>query len=115
MLTFLDFHVPFISLCDISSNSPPDNGVEADGKPVILVPTPSHTEQYNNAKKAVDLGVAQLIPQEKLSRAVLLKAVKMLLESKVHERSEQLQKQVTQWNGLETAVKMIVETAQKGR
>lgn len=84
------------------------------GKPVILVPTPSHTEQYNNAKKAVDLGVAQLITQRALSRTVLLKAVRKLLENKLHERSEHLQKEVTQWNGLETAAKTIVDTAQKG-
>ena len=81
------------------------------GKPVILVPTPSHTEQFNNAKKAVELGVAELISQEDLKRKVLLNAVKNLLSSKVQERAKQLQKEISQYNGLDTAVKIIQQTA----
>ena len=81
------------------------------GKPVILVPTPSHTEQLNNAKKAVDLGVAELILQENLNREVLLKAVKKLLDAKHQERSKQLQNEVLQYNGLDTAAKIIQEKA----
>lgn len=81
------------------------------GKPIVLVPTPSHTEQLNNAKKAVELGVAELILQKDLNRRVLLKAVRELLRDKFYERSMHLQKELTQWNGLETAAKIIVETA----
>jgi UDP-N-acetylglucosamine--N-acetylmuramyl-(pentapeptide) pyrophosphoryl-undecaprenol N-acetylglucosamine transferase len=83
------------------------------GKPIILVPTPSHTEQLNNAKKAVDLGVAELILQEDLNLDVLLKAVKKLLETSFQQKSENLQKEVMQWNGLEAAVKIIADNAQK--
>jgi UDP-N-acetylglucosamine--N-acetylmuramyl-(pentapeptide) pyrophosphoryl-undecaprenol N-acetylglucosamine transferase len=50
------------------------------GKPAILIPTPSHTEQFNNSKKAVDLGVAEIIMQEDLNRDTLLAAVKKMLE-----------------------------------
>jgi len=83
------------------------------GKPIILVPTPSHTEQLNNAKKAVDLGVAELILQEDLNLDVLLKAVKKLLETSFQQKSEHLQKEVMQWNGLEAAAKIIADNAQK--
>ncbi len=82
------------------------------GKPQILVPTPSHTEQLNNAKKAVELGVAEIVQQEDLSKDVLLAAVKKILEnSKFQERTEQIQKEVLKWDGLETAAKIIVDAA----
>ena len=42
------------------------------GRPMILIPTPSHTEQYNNSKKAEELGVAEIIEQEHLSKKILL-------------------------------------------
>ncbi len=79
------------------------------GKPLILVPTPSHTEQFNNSKKAVELGVAEIIPQENLSRDVLLTAVRKVLENKFQQRAEQLQKEISKWNGLETAAKIIAD------
>ena len=82
------------------------------GKPLILVPTPSHTEQLNNAKKAVELGVAEIIQQEDLNRSVLLAAVRKVLEnSNFRERTEQLRKEVMKWDGLENAAKIIVDAA----
>lgn len=82
------------------------------GKPLILVPTPSHTEQLNNAKKAVELGIAEIIQQDDLNREVLLKTVRKVLEnSEIQERTEQLRKEVIKWDGLETAAKIIKEAA----
>ena len=83
------------------------------GKPLILVPTPSHTEQLNNSKKAVELGVAEIILQKDLSRNVLLSAVRKLLENNYQLKSEQLQKTVTKCNGLETAAKIITNVADR--
>lgn len=80
------------------------------GKPAILIPTPSHTEQFNNAKKAVDLGVAELILQKDLKHDILLGCVRKILKTNFHERSEELQKEVNQWDGLETAVKIILDS-----
>lgn len=82
------------------------------GKPLILVPTPSHTEQYNNAKKAVDLGVAEVIHQEELNNGVLLAAVRKVLENgRFQESAEGLRKKISEYDGLETAVKIIHEIA----
>lgn len=77
------------------------------GKPIILIPTPSHTEQINNAKKAVDLGIAEIIYQKDLTKNTLLEAVRKLHKKGILERAEQLQKELSSWNGLETAVKII--------
>ncbi len=84
------------------------------GKPMILVPTPSHTEQLNNAKQAENLGVAKVIEQEELSRESLLRNVKQILESEIPEKLEQIRKEVLEYDGLENAAKIIVEIAGKG-
>ena len=81
------------------------------GKPMILIPTPSHTEQFNNAKKAVELGVAELMLQEKLNRDSLLKVLRKLLSEGFQEKAKQLQNKIKQYDGLKTAVKIIQETA----
>ena len=82
------------------------------GKPLILIPTPSHTEQVNNARKVVELGVAEIVKQEELRKDILLMAVRHVLEnSGIPERTKQLRKKIMRWDGLETAAKIITETA----
>jgi UDP-N-acetylglucosamine--N-acetylmuramyl-(pentapeptide) pyrophosphoryl-undecaprenol N-acetylglucosamine transferase len=81
------------------------------GKPIILVPTPNHTEQFNNCKKAAELGVAEIIQQEDLTVDSLLAAVQKVLEKRFQQRTEQLQKEISKWNGLEIATKIIAEAA----
>jgi len=85
------------------------------GKPMILIPTPSHTEQLNNAEKAVELGVAEKIDQIKLNRQMLLSKVEKILGDEVMlKRVERIQKEVLKLNGLETAVQTILQVAEKG-
>jgi UDP:flavonoid glycosyltransferase YjiC (YdhE family) len=82
---------------------------------MILIPTPSHTEQLNNAAKAAELGIAKVITQEKLSTSSLLKAAqKMLQEKQFRRRAEQIQREILELSGLETAVKTITEIAEGG-
>jgi UDP-N-acetylglucosamine--N-acetylmuramyl-(pentapeptide) pyrophosphoryl-undecaprenol N-acetylglucosamine transferase len=82
------------------------------GKPVILIPTPSHTEQFNNSKKAFDLGVAEIIKQEDLSRNSLLAAAgKIFDKNSFQPRAEQLREEISNCSGLETAANIIVSAA----
>jgi uncharacterized protein (TIGR00661 family) len=77
------------------------------GKPIILIPTPNHTEQLNNAKKAVNLGVASIIEQNKLSTEALHSAVVTAEKDKnLSERIRDLQHEVANIDGLETAVEI---------
>lgn len=79
------------------------------GKPAILVPTPNHTEQLNNAKNAVELGVAEMIDQDDLNRHSLLATIQKILENtQFQERTKQIQGDVMLSNGLETAVQIVV-------
>lgn len=85
------------------------------GKPLILVPTPSHTEQLNNAKNAVELGIAEMIEQESLNKQTLLETVRKILENnQFQERTKQIQEDALKLNGLETAIQMIMEAAEGG-
>ena len=84
------------------------------GRPMVLIPTPSHTEQYNNSKKAAELGVAEIIKQENLSKEILLTKIKNILDNKtLQSRAIQLQKDILKCNGLALAVKTIKDAANK--
>jgi len=85
------------------------------GKPLILVPTPNHTEQLNNAKRAVELGIAKTIEQENLSKETLLATVQGMLENRqFQEKAREIQKDVLKLNALETAIQIITEAAEEG-
>jgi len=85
------------------------------GKPMILVPTPSHTEQLNNAKNAVELGIAEMIEQDDLNKHILLATVEKILENgRFQERAKQIQEDIKELDGLETAVQMIIDAAEGG-
>lgn len=83
------------------------------GKPMILVPTPSHTEQHNNAEQAEKIGAANVIEQEELSKEKLLESVRQILESKMTEKLGKIQSEILKYNGLENAVEAIIKTAEK--
>ncbi|MEM2936130.1 MAG: glycosyltransferase, partial [Candidatus Bathyarchaeia archaeon] len=84
------------------------------GKPLILVPTPNHTEQLNNAKRAVELGIAKAIKQEDLSKEALLATVQEMLESnRFQERAKEIQEDVLELNALETAIQTITGVAEE--
>ncbi len=83
------------------------------GKPMVLVPTPSHTEQLSNAKQAAALGVAKVIQQERVTRQTLLEKIRQILDSKMPEKLRQAQVEVLKHDGLENAVKTITEIAEE--
>jgi UDP:flavonoid glycosyltransferase YjiC (YdhE family) len=86
------------------------------GKPTILIPTPSHTEQMNNAKKGVALGVALSVKQDKISRKVLLSTIKEIVKNeRFSNRVQQIKDSVSQWDGLETAIQTILSIGNGGR
>jgi UDP:flavonoid glycosyltransferase YjiC (YdhE family) len=83
------------------------------GKPMVLVPTPNHTEQIGNAKQAENLGSAKIILQEKLTREKLLAAVEQGLSEDASRRSKEIQDEVAKYDGLENAANIIIDTATK--
>jgi len=80
------------------------------GKPMILVPTPSHTEQLSNAERVKELGVAEVLDQDGLDKGMLIDAIEKILTEKGYlTRTEKLHELVSNLNGLGTAVETIVK------
>jgi uncharacterized protein (TIGR00661 family) len=83
------------------------------GKPMLLIPTPNHTEQYNNARKVRTMGVAEILDQQSLNKEILLEAAeKALNNGKPTERARQVMEEVEGIDGLETAVRIIKQVAE---
>jgi UDP-N-acetylglucosamine--N-acetylmuramyl-(pentapeptide) pyrophosphoryl-undecaprenol N-acetylglucosamine transferase len=85
------------------------------GKPLILVPTPNHTEQHNNAKKCEELGVALIINQDSLNKNTLKTAIKKILTQNYREKAREIQSEVSEVDGLSAAIKAIFEAAKGER
>jgi UDP-N-acetylglucosamine--N-acetylmuramyl-(pentapeptide) pyrophosphoryl-undecaprenol N-acetylglucosamine transferase len=83
------------------------------GKPVILIPTPGHTEQLSNARQAKNLGVAGIVLQTALSRAKLLDNVRQMLRSGAVEKLSCIQEESLKHDGLQSAVRTVIEAAEK--
>jgi len=83
------------------------------GKPMIIIPTPGHTEQISNAKQAEEIGVAKFILQNCLSREKLLSTVKEALGNRMVERAAEVQGEALKHDGLENAVNSVIEVAAK--
>jgi UDP-N-acetylglucosamine--N-acetylmuramyl-(pentapeptide) pyrophosphoryl-undecaprenol N-acetylglucosamine transferase len=83
------------------------------GKPMILVPIPDHTEQYGNAKRASQLGLAEVVPQREVTTERLLDATRKLLNSP-SERLQTLSKKTPPSEGIAIAAREI-EALASGR
>ncbi len=82
------------------------------GKPAVLIPTPSHTEQLNNARRATSFGVASMVEQENLTGDRLAAEVEKITKDSFVERVAGLQKEVDFMDGLGTAIDMTLEIAE---
>lgn len=83
------------------------------GKPMVLIPTPSHTEQLNNASRVKDLGIAEVLQQPDVCLKTLADAIdRMLYDKSCQKTIEQVRSDVSGLNGLETAVNTIVYVAE---
>jgi UDP-N-acetylglucosamine--N-acetylmuramyl-(pentapeptide) pyrophosphoryl-undecaprenol N-acetylglucosamine transferase len=79
------------------------------GKPSIIIPTPNHTEQYGNARRARELGVAEVVLQDDLSAEKILGlADGMLSDPHYQERLEEFRSRGFV-EGLENTIGAITE------
>jgi UDP:flavonoid glycosyltransferase YjiC (YdhE family) len=83
------------------------------GKPMVLVPTPNHTEQLVNARQAQKIGAAQVILQKWLTKERLLNKVRQCLETETGRRLAYIQEESLKHDGLENAVRTVIEMVQK--
>ncbi len=86
------------------------------GKPMILIPTPNHTEQMNNAHRVKELGTAEVLEQKDVNRESLIELVeKMLKYESYKKKTEEVQRAISGLNGLKSAVETIIQVAENKR
>jgi UDP:flavonoid glycosyltransferase YjiC (YdhE family) len=81
------------------------------GKPMVIIPTPGHTEQLTNARQAEKLGVARIALQEILNKDKLLRRVQQMLQPEAIQHVEEIQREALKHDGMRNAVKEIVAAA----
>jgi UDP-N-acetylglucosamine--N-acetylmuramyl-(pentapeptide) pyrophosphoryl-undecaprenol N-acetylglucosamine transferase len=78
------------------------------GRPLILIPTPSQTEQLGNADRARLIGVARVLEQEKLSGDSLRESLNLIITDPTWgSRASQIASQVRDIVGVEECMKII--------
>jgi UDP-N-acetylglucosamine--N-acetylmuramyl-(pentapeptide) pyrophosphoryl-undecaprenol N-acetylglucosamine transferase len=77
-------------------------------KPSIIIPVPRHPEQYGNARRAVELGVANAIPQNNVNKKTLLETIDEILETGEEKRRLQdINSDAGLGNGLERTLESM--------
>ncbi len=76
-------------------------------KPSIIIPVPKHPEQYGNARRAMELGVAQAVHQRDIKYDFLLDKVKKILENKDYKNNLEQMNLEDLGSGLENIFNLI--------
>ena len=80
------------------------------GKPMVLIPTPAHTEHQSNAKSAKRLNFVEVIQQKDLTFEELMNAIKSLIDNTtVKKRISRIQKNVLKLNAVNTVLETIAK------
>lgn len=77
------------------------------GKPMILIPTPNHTEQTGNASRIEEMGLGLTLEQEELTRETLLNSIKKIIDGGFIERSREASKELRKYDGCEKIISLI--------
>ncbi len=82
------------------------------GKPMILIPTPAHTEHQGNAKSVMQMGAACVLQQNEVNYKTLLNAIENVLNSsRINKRIAVIQKAVSKFNAVNTIIERIDQYA----
>jgi uncharacterized protein (TIGR00661 family) len=80
------------------------------GKPMIIIPTPSHPEKIDNANSVRRLGLGLVIPQSHISKNSLLNAINIILNTpSFKKRANAIRQQALKFNSIQTIIEQIFE------
>jgi UDP-N-acetylglucosamine--N-acetylmuramyl-(pentapeptide) pyrophosphoryl-undecaprenol N-acetylglucosamine transferase len=83
-------------------------------KPSVIIPVPKHPEQYGNARRAVELGVASAIHQEHVNKSVLLNIIDNVVDSgNEKKRLREINSKVDLGEGLERTLESMQNILKK--
>jgi len=83
----------------------------AYGRPMLIIPTPGHTEQMLNALRAKKLGVAEVLLQDEVSSSSVGKAIRSLLGGEHEEAVRAISSMASGLDGKGEVVKAILDLA----
>jgi UDP-N-acetylglucosamine--N-acetylmuramyl-(pentapeptide) pyrophosphoryl-undecaprenol N-acetylglucosamine transferase len=102
----------FLNACDVViSRGGHETIMQSIGysKPSLIIPTPRHPEQYGNAERAQENGVAMVMHQKDVSVSELIKRIDHLLENSAQEVLIEMNKNQHLDEGLERTLEIIHE------
>ena len=106
----------YLKACDMAISRGGHNTIMQSicyGNPSIIIPTPNHTEQYANARRAKELDLAEAIHQKDVSKELLVDtAMKLLNESRYKEKLDQINS-LGMSNGMENILSEIIKLIEK--
>jgi len=109
--TWLDNRFEYLKACDLVISRAGLGTLSQAicyGKPLIVIPTPSQTEQLNNAKRAMELGVAKVLSQKDLEHKQFTSTIREMFTSEAYVKTaEALKADVSKLNATETMVRVI--------
>lgn len=115
---WVDDRYSYLKACDLLITRGGHNTVSEAiyyGKPMLIIPTPAHSEHQGIAESLSRMGLALSIQQHSLSKESLLTAVKEAMESSIISlRIEEASRYASQFNAVESIYKIVCELLSKG-
>ena len=106
----------YLKACDMAISRGGHNTIMQSicyGNPSIIIPTPNHTEQYANARRAKELNLAEALHQKDVTKELLVNtAEKILKESSYREKLGHINS-LGMSNGLENILIEIKKLTEK--
>jgi len=109
LIPWIDDRYALLNACDIViSRGGHETIMQSIGnnKPSIIIPMPRHPEQYGNARRAMDIGVAQAMHQKDVSKESLVRRIEHLLEN---DRALEILVDMNQTRQLGKGLERIIE------
>ncbi len=114
MIPWLENRFEYLNACDLVISRGGHETIMQSicyGKPAVIIPVPRHPEQYGNARRAMELGVATAIHQRDIDRDSLVAMVDKIVGGR---RYKQVMKDISSkkhlGDGLENTLDVITET-----
>ncbi|MGQ9759694.1 MAG: glycosyltransferase family protein [Candidatus Methanomethylicaceae archaeon] len=115
---WIDDRYFFLKACDLLITRGGHNTVSEAiyyGKPMLIIPTPAHSEHQGIAESLYKMGMAISLQQHALSKETLLAAVKEALESSITSlRIEEASRYASQFNAVESIYKIVCDLLLRG-
>ncbi|MCW4050155.1 MAG: hypothetical protein NWE89_10530 [Candidatus Bathyarchaeota archaeon] len=79
-------------------------------RPMIIIPVPKHPEQYGNARRAMEMGVARAMHQKDVNRGSLVAMIDKMLDSgKYRDKLREINSKEALGDGLEGTLDTILQ------